>query len=196
MDVLTGLKSEIFRPAITFIIPGILAGTPYFFVLEYFYSDLSKHVTDHPTLSTFLSAVVSTAFGLIAYELGTSIENNRIDVALKKADPLFEDEWYKYLRCTFPVPPVAEDYIHNQILFLKFELSAVAALLISFPGTFLAWFLQGHPGYMSSAIVAASFMFGIRYFYKEAESSAKILARVRKEILKGVGCPPSCEPEP
>jgi len=37
MDILGSLKSEIFRPALIFLIPGLIAGSPFLFVVDHYH---------------------------------------------------------------------------------------------------------------------------------------------------------------
>src|SRR5690606_3214150 len=71
MDPLGSLKSEVLQPALVLIIPGLIAGAPYLFVLDHYLPWVAPFADDHPTLSTFLSLIASAVFGMLVYEFGT-----------------------------------------------------------------------------------------------------------------------------
>lgn len=189
MDILSGLRSEILRPALTLLIPGLVAGAPIVFVLQHYQPGLLAFADDHPTLSTFLSLAASAMFGMVTSDLGTHIESC-LDRLLLRRDKAFEEEWYGYLRCTFPEKPVAYVYVHDRVLYLHFELAMAAALPISLIGTIWAWAIRTDFSCVWFFWTVLALVVGGAFFVKEAYSTAKLLGKVRKHLLKGVGQPP------
>jgi len=93
MDPLGSLKSEVLQPALVLIIPGLIAGAPYLFVLDHYLPWVAPFADDHPTLSTFLSLIASAVFGMLVYEFGTNIEAKWIDQQLRAKRENFDEEW-------------------------------------------------------------------------------------------------------
>jgi hypothetical protein len=192
MDQFGGLKTETFRPVLMLMIPGLVVGIPGLFVLQHYQPDMFSFADSHPTLSAFLSVVVSAIFGVLTYEIGTNIEVHWIDKHLEKNDSAFLDDWYRYLRCILPEGSVAHGYIHDRVLYLKFEVGMASALMLCIPIIIWAWVIRGD--FKWSWFLGLTFILvvGIRYFLFEAQQSAVGLAKLRKEVLKGVGMPPNC----
>lgn len=190
MDYSAALKSEIVSPAVTLLAPGVIALTPYVFLLLHYHPEIYAAGIAHATLTTILGFLVSTGFGLFAQELGTRIEAFVVDPILIKKDNAHKDNWYKYLRCTFPDNLVARSYIENLVLHLKFELNTASALIISWVG--LLWLMIVDAGFeVSTFFVVTGFIFVVVvYLVFEAVGTGKVLGRVRAELLKGIGSPP------
>ncbi len=106
MDLTSGLRSEIFRPIVTIIVPGILAAAPFVFLAAQLYPPIRLFIAESSTLATFLGFTISIGFGLLSQEMGSTIEVWCLERRLKKVR--FEDSteefyqnWYRYL-CTAP----------------------------------------------------------------------------------------------
>lgn len=190
MDYAAVLKKEIFHPAVTLLIPGIVAGAPFCFITVHYFPDLWHFITDYSNLAAALVFLISVAFGLITQEFGAQFESKVIDGHFTKKDPDHMECWYRYLRCTFPDEPVGQGYIGHLVLLLKFELNLSFALVICLFGLF--WLSVVKPTFPVDALAwaAAAMLVAIAYLFYEAFCTAKNLARVRKELLKGVGSPP------
>lgn len=74
MDLLSGLRSEVIRPALILMIPGLVVGTPALFLLEHYQSSVFSFAESHPTLAAFLGVIASAIFGVLTYEVGTNTE--------------------------------------------------------------------------------------------------------------------------
>ena len=192
MDVVGSLKSEVFRPALMLLIPGLVAGAPFLFVLLTYQPAVLDFADSHATLSTFLSFVASAVFGMITYDLGSHIEVSFIDRRLKrKSNSTIVEDWYRYLRSYLPDRLVAYNYIHDRVLFLHFELGMTAALPFCAVGTTWAWFVRCDFPTTWFIYSIAGLFFATFFFLYEACSTAQMLADLRKELLKGFGSPAS-----
>lgn len=190
MDFATGLKTEVFRPSVTLLIPGIVAASPFPFVTVQYHPELLEFAVSHSTLAAVLGFLVSIGFGLLVQELGSAFEALVIDKRLSLTNPHHMDEWYLYLRCTLPQDLIGRGYIHDLVLFLKFELNFTSALLVCWFG--LLWLFSLRPIFAAfhfAAITAGFLIVGGLFAYVSFKTAA-VLGRVRKELLKGVGCPP------
>jgi hypothetical protein len=190
MDYASVLKKEIFRPAVTLLIPGIVAAFPFCFITVHYFPDLWHFVIYYSNLAAVLSFLISVAFGLIAQEFGAQFEAKVIDVRLNQKNPEHLENWYRYLRCTFPVEPVGQGYIGNLVLLLKFELNLASALAVCWLG--LLWLSVVKTTFSGDvfAWTTAAFFVAIVYLLYESFCTAENLARVRKELLKDVESPP------
>jgi hypothetical protein len=119
MDLLGGLKTEVFRPVIMLMVPGLVVGSPALFVLQHYQPGLFDFIESHPALSTFIGSIGAAILGVLTYEIGTNIEADWIDKRLVKTRPNFEDEWYMFLRCVLPERSIAQDYLNDRVLYLK-----------------------------------------------------------------------------
>ena len=191
MDFATGLRSEIFRPIVTLVLPGIIAAAPFVVLAVQYYPRLWDFISTESATAVFLGFILAIGFGLISHDLGTNIERAWIDKILEKKDSEYMDDWYRYLRCTFDnsSPPVGQKYIHDLLLYLWFELNLAVALAIGWIGTLLLQFLSPVLSPSTFKIITAISVLVIAYLLWEAYNTGKILARVRKELLKGIAPP-------
>ncbi|MFC6980376.1 hypothetical protein ACFQH7_17155 [Microbulbifer taiwanensis] len=84
MDLIGGLKTEVFRPVIMLMVPGLVVGVPTLFVLQHYQPGLFDFIESHPTLSTFIGFIAATILGVLTYEFGTNIEAKIIDKCIEK----------------------------------------------------------------------------------------------------------------
>lgn len=187
MYVLNGLRSDVFRTVLVIIIPGLVAGVPLLFILEHFAPGTLKYMSANPTLASFLVLFGASTLGMIATQFGTRIEVWWIDRDLAEEVVDFESDWMRYLRCTLPDDLVAKGYINGRVLHLQFELAMSAAFVMFCAASTWAWSLHRSctcgslQTYLLIGLAAAI------YFAYEAKSTAKLLARLRKELLTGIG---------
>jgi len=134
MDAENALKSEIFKPIVITLAPGMLALSPYFFVATYFHPSLLA------TLNNYEIPGLATGFALIVIA-GYMLENfgSRIEDLLwrtyKGQDDL--DNWHKYLKATPDQNPLLGNYIGSIVLRMKLENSLVATFIVMWFG--LTW---------------------------------------------------------
>ncbi|GJM06180.1 MAG: hypothetical protein DHS20C09_21760 [marine bacterium B5-7] len=190
MDLLGGLKTEIFRPVIMLMVPGLVVEGPAIFVLQHYQSDLFGVIKSQPTLFTFIGFIAAVILGILTYEIGTNIEAHWIDKRLKKERPKFDDEWYMFLRCTLPERTVAQDYLNDRVLYLKFELGMASALPLCLMFSTWAWIIRNDFYTKWFVILLIVIIISTTYFLFEAKQSGAGLARLRNELLKGIGDPP------
>lgn len=192
MDLLGGLKTEVFRPVIMLMVPGLVVGTPALFVLQYYQPGLFEFIELHPALSTVIGFIAATILGVLTYEIGTNIEAHGIDMRLKTTRANFDDEWYMFLRCTLPERAVAQDYLNDRVLYLKFELGMASALPLCLIISAWAWFVRDDFYTKWCIALSVGLLIGTIYFLFEAYQSGAGLAKLRKELLKGIGDAPKC----
>lgn len=191
MDYEQTLKSEVFRPAVTILVPGLVALTPFVLVVFHFYPATQAFAKETSGIATFVALLAALALGLLAQELGTWIEEKYVKSAVKKEDPQADENWNQYLRYTLPENLVAVSYITNLVLHLKFELNMAAALGLFWFG--LCWFVALNPVVSIAAFwVSEVFVaFAIIFFAYQSAATGKVLARVRALLILGVGPPPT-----
>jgi|GEM_PF-1319775 len=197
MEKLSSLSISFDRVLIQLVMPGVVAIITWIPVILGDCSGLVKLLEHHSTTKQFLTSnfitsistliLIGLIVGMILENLGSLIESRIIDKILSRKDANFYTTWFKYLRLNFDGnEPIGQRYISSIILRLKFELSFSLAIgsftigLISlnhnheiFPWTCKNEFFF----YVFPFIVAI-------YLLVEAYQSAKIIAKVRKELVE------------
>lgn len=186
MDLVSTLRSEIFRPAVTIIIPGATAALPYFFILAHYFQSLHNFAQHHQAIALFLAFIVAVAFGLIIEDFGSLFEVQVLDRRLKKKDNRYMEDWYRYLRLAFQEEPIGHRYLRSLTLRLKFELNFGASLIVFWLG--VMW-LENVKSFLSARAfwwTTVSIALAVAYLLWESYNSSTNLGKVRREILKGV----------
>lgn len=190
MDMTSALKSEIFRPTVIFIIPGSVAAMPFIFLAVHYFPSLENFLSGNSLLAFLLSLIIAVGFGLVACELGSRVEDSVVDKINRSRDPEIDDIWYRYLRCAFATEPIGQRYIHELVLHLKFELNMGCALLITTAGSLWLNVVDTFISWCTFTFLAIGFVGAAAYLAWEATATGLVLAKVRKELIKGVGAPP------
>ncbi len=74
MDAEKALKSEIFRPVVITIVPGLIALSPYLFVAAYFHPDVSRQIKGNELLAVAIILTIAIAVGHVLEDIGSRIE--------------------------------------------------------------------------------------------------------------------------
>ena len=132
--------------------------------------------------------------GLAALTLGTLFDSmsswieTEINDACLKQDEEFKDlqeVWHIYLRTAFSLQPIGTGYVAATVMMLKFELNCSVSLV--FVAGECIWLLYLRVMPLGSALICLFACFVLMAFllYSSYQSS-KVLARARKELLRGV----------
>ncbi len=134
MDAENALKSEIFKPIVITLAPGMLAVSPYFFVAQYFHPSLFDSLKDHevPALASVFALVIIV--GYILENIGSQIEHLLWRTYEEPGDL---EKWHDYLLSKTDASQTICSYISSIVLRMKFENSIIAALAIFWLG--LTW---------------------------------------------------------
>ncbi len=213
-------RKEIFQSVVTLLVPGIVLLCPFAIKLMLTYPWLLEFATSNPGASVIISGVFSIAVGLILEDLGAWLET-KWDARLNKDkeswirrlfgdwveikwDKYFDKGkakrtqgehikiWKRYLQLTFQSEPEGQVYLLSILLRMKFELSMVFAVPVSWLG--FLWlhlnqmyacngtvFLWSGRAFGFGSLLA----FGLTcYLIKESFDSADTMARTRKLLVK------------
>ena len=155
MDFVNVLKNELFRPVATLIVPGSLAFFPYALLIANINPGVVSVWEGH-------NGVVVTMFLMVALALGMVIENigSLIEILI---DGVLGDEhinrWREYLGLRVQDEIIGQRYLRTLVLRLKFELSALVAIPISYLGFLLLNQVSGYWSFFSMIIGISLFSF-------------------------------------
>ncbi len=182
MDLSATFKNEVYRPVVTIVIPGLVALTPYVYLLFASQPPLYAFAMKQTVFTGLVGVLAVIAVGFLLEDLGSLIESRVWEPLQKNREELME-EWYEYLRLSFTTEPVGQKYISRVVMRMKFELSFSLSLV--FCGVGSIWLKYRLATGIS--VVAILVMFGVAaYLLWESFNSSKMLRKIRHELLKGV----------
>lgn len=190
MDLITGLKSEIFRPLVTLAVPSSIAIAPFVLVVLARFSEVERYWRVHPSAIIAVILVVIVAGALILEDVGSRIEKSCWNRLIKKGDSQFETNWRKYLRLKTTDEVVGRRYLQIMHTRMKFELAAAPALVCHTIG--LNW-ANHQIGFLSTTeiwVVSCGLIILMAYLLIESYTNAKALAILRRDIIAAVGVQP------
>jgi hypothetical protein len=189
VDLTGTLKNEIFRPLTTTVVPGVVAVTPYVFLLLATVPGAHGFRTENPEATAVLIGTAVLAAGLIIEDVGSFIEFRFCEALLKrklkkKAPPVDLDaQWNRYLRLKVQDELVGQRFLRTLLVRLKFELSMAPALAISLIGLWRIQALFSPLGCREATAVSILGLFLIGYLLYEAYRSVETLWETREEII-------------
>lgn len=207
----SSLRSEIFRPFVTLIVPGTFAIFPYIIVFLHLYPKLPVLILKHEGFSIILFLIAVIAAGILLEDLGSIVESYIYDKLLSfelpergcffsdiwnlgkikwKKEPLSDSDhvknWYKYLELAFKIEPVGHRYLRTRLLMLKFEISFGFACIFFWFG--LVWldylYILKLPTPMRFWHISVLLLSITFYMFWEGYNSAVVLSRTRKQVLE------------
>jgi hypothetical protein len=185
MDISSVFKTEVFRPVVITLVPGVAAIAPYFFLLDHYFPGAASVVAEHETTAVILVVLAAIGVGYILEDLGSRIES-LIWGRLKDAAGQDDAEWFSYLRTSFKSEPIGQKYIGDLVLRMKFENSSCPALLLLACG--IIWLRC--VGYIQATLPVVAVVLAIivlaAYLLYESIESTRLLRTVRKHLLLGV----------
>ena len=174
-------KTEVYRPVVTIVIPGIVALAPFAYLFEEAYPHFVVFAKDFQSLAAIACLLAVIAAGFLLEDLGSLLESRVLDKFHSDKDQMLED-WYDYLRLAFETEPIGARYISSVVFRFKFELSFGIALLIAEVGCIILKFTTV-PDFPISVLLVVPVI--CAYFIWESNSSSILLAKLRRELLKG-----------
>lgn len=204
MDIASSLKSEIFRPLVSLVIPGFISIFPYLFVTRAYYDGLELFWNKSPYPSMATIFIMALTVGLILEDIGSRIEcywdkliNNSIEHPIlcptnsSTKCPLkntisIDDNWNDYLKLELKDEIIGQRYLKTILTRMKFELSMGPALFISASG--FLWLnskTEIMNPYSCFIIFILTNILG-SYILCESFEGVKLLKRVRQIIIEGV----------
>lgn len=184
MDISSVFKTEVFRPIVITLVPGLMAVVPYLFIVHYYFPNIASLFSKHSSAFIIVVLLVCIAFGQILEDFGSLIETAMWKwVVGSKHD---NEIWNEFLRTHFVKEPIGLRYMRTIVLRMKFENSFIAALCFFSAGIFwlgIVGFIGRHAHVL--LILAVTFLL-ILYLAYESYESAKLLKEQRINLLKGV----------
>lgn len=183
MDFLSSLRSEILRPLVTLLIPGVIAGAPWWGVLFSWFPSAYNFFSRQPSAAWSIILGSSLAAGLILEDLGSQLEAKVLDRILdRQTNKRHLIEWNDYLMSNHDGQSNAEHGLSRLMLRFKFELSMVPAALACSIGLVVLQQRTSLLGARWWGFVVASGVVAL-YFLFESYESSQLLAKTRRTIL-------------
>lgn len=186
MDLTAPFKDEVLRPITTWVIPGSIAIAPYILILGSYVPRVMHFWDAHEAAGTAVITICVLTAGLILDNVGASIESNWWDRLLVTKYSNHLNDWDRYLKLRIKDEIVAQRYLKDFVMRMKFELSMAPALLLFWGGLmwlnalYAIWEPRGVL-FMSGLLVG-----GALYFLRASYVSARVLSRVRTSILEAI----------
>jgi len=185
MDISSVFKTEVFRPIVITLVPGVTAMIPYFFVLNHYFPGAADVAEKHETTAVILAVLAAIAVGYVIEDIGSRIES-LIWRFVKDAGGKDQEEWYLYLRTCYKTEPIGQKYIGDIVLRMKFENSFSPALLVLALGLIWLRCVGYFQATLPALIVVIAILILAIYLFLESVASVKVLRDVRKHLLIGV----------
>jgi hypothetical protein len=182
LDLIAGLKSELFKPLVTLLVPGAIAVGPYVLVAHGRIPACETFWKEHSVAFVSVVLIGVIAAGLVLENIGSRIESGW-DKLLGRKIKGFEDDWHAYLRLRNTDDVVGQRYLRTILTRMKFELSAAPALVFHIFGMVWVKWLFDVPGWLDLIIIILFLIVLTIYLVWESFSSAKVLAKVRADII-------------
>jgi hypothetical protein len=182
LDFATALKSEIFRPFSTIIVPGTIALAPFLPVVAHFNPELPRFWNAHGAafVALLLVAIVATGFAL--ENIGARIEV-AWDRLIAKERKAHSREWVSYLKLEMKDELVGQRYLRGVVTRLKFELACAPALVIGCVGLGWSNHVTSRWEWCNVALTCLFALSVAAFLLNESWSGAKVASQTRRLIL-------------
>lgn len=187
MQVFENIKFDVNRFIIGIFIPGIFATTPFMLVFFEFFPDAQLYILNSDGLLTLFIFCISITAGLIIEDIASQIELKVYDNINICEYPEHKEEWDKYLSLDIPTNTdlIAQRYLRNILIRMKFELSMAVALIIAFIGLYQLNDLTSFTENITNLnIYLVIYFLLILFFFYESFQGSRLLIEKRKLILK------------
>lgn len=185
MNLFAAFQSEVFRPLVTLLIPGVFGMSSWIMVLFWKYPYLKALALANCVETAVILFFVIPAAGMMIEDLGARFETYRDGKLNTKPKGEHLRIWYDYLRTAYEKDkePIGRGYIRTVVLRLKFELGMAIASIITVAGVAMLYFLGLRGGRALLFVVLLSLL--AVYEGAEGIASHKLLARTRRELMRG-----------
>lgn len=186
MEKITSLNLSLDKAVIQILIPGMLAVTPFLFLLLDTLPPLKLYLINNQTVLITTFTLLGVAAGMIVDNIGGRFEVHVIDKSLKDKFPFFESDWAKFLCITYEHEPVGHRYLRNMLFRMKFELSTGIALILMAIGSAIIacrFGLFANSFWSTIFCLIMQLLISSYLLFIEAKSSAKILAKTRMMLV-------------
>jgi hypothetical protein len=187
-DIFSAFGSEVFRPLVTVLVPGLIALSTFFWALLERCPTAQRLAETRRLESAVVLLLAALALGEILEDLGSHIESF-FDWLKQKKDPDFLVKWHDYLALSFRQDPIGRGYIKSLVLRLKFELGFSLGLLACGIGVFTTKI-----PFCTKLGIDAVILAGIGVGLLEAWQTHGTLATARHELLARLAGQPQNNP--
>lgn len=179
MDAETVLKSEIFKPIVITLVPGIMAAAPFVFVSLHFYPMLFNEFERYQIFYITIMLAIIIAVGLVLEDFGSRLEVSFWnDISTDKDD----DNWYEYLNKPRTNAP-SDSYIRSIVMRMKFESSfAFGSVFFAIGITWL--FLLDKLSCCAYALGTISVLMLAAYLFCEFRAGVQLLIELRARLAR------------
>jgi hypothetical protein len=189
VDLISGFKSELFRPLAILVVPGSFAVAPFALLLAKHNEEIGNFLITSGLGFFAIFLVVSTAAGLVLENVGARIERG-IDWCLNdRYLPRHWDQWGAYLELKTDSEIVANRYLRTVVVRAKFAFAFVPALISFIVGLWLLQCDQEIWTYRSIIITTIVLLALICVLYVEGVRLSEVMAEARCRVLASHGHP-------
>jgi hypothetical protein len=189
MDLISGFKSELFRPLAILVVPGSIALAPFFLLVAANNPEIGRVSNENPFGMVGILLILATASGLILENVGSRIERGIDQCMVERYLPAHDDLWCRYLELKTDSELVAQRYLRTVVTRTKFVLSFLPALLIFLLG-FLVLDIELQVWTRTSVSAAVIFVvLLVCFLFVEAIRLIEVLAEARCRVLAALGKP-------
>ena len=181
-EILSGFGSEVFRPLVTFFLPGAVSISSWVVACLWACDSIRKLADTNRVETLGILSLLVLFFGLICDDMGSRLESSWLDTRVTDglSAAKHEENWYRYLRQAFAVEPVGHRYLRMLVLHLKFELGTGVAFILALPGI---WWLPVAYGWRF--LLTTAFAVIVPYLILEGRSTHEVLRKLRHQMLDG-----------
>jgi len=186
MNIVTGLRNELFRPLVQILVPGTVALAPYALIAAYYNPKLYSFWDKHANTFGVLALVAVIAAGFLLEDIGSKIELHW-DKVLNKEREDHNADWKRYLSLRLKDEIIGQRYLERVVLRMKFELSLVPALVLALLGILWLNLVTSYWSWLAVVIAALLMCLLIWFVWTESYKSANVASETRKVILGSDG---------
>src|SRR4051794_24499276 len=124
-DVFAAFGSEVFRPLITLMLPGLIALSSWCVALFQWFQPFSDLAARNHAEAGIIIALAGLFAGLVIEDIATRVETTVFDgIREHITRGKHFREWFQYLRIAFKTEPAGRRHLRNIVMRLKFELGS------------------------------------------------------------------------
>jgi hypothetical protein len=188
MDPTSAVRMDAIPIIATVVAPGAFVSAPYLWLGLANADRVRGFLDKHEALTVAAAILLWIVVGFTVESLGSYIEVHWIDERRPdRADAA--DAWWRYLRIAWEKEPIGQRYLRRIVAAFKFELNMSVAAACTIPGVFLLG-LEGHVGNGAAFTLIAVCVGAALGLFAMANTSSRVLAELRTQLLRGVGEPP------
>jgi hypothetical protein len=180
----SAFTSEVFRPLVTLLIPGMIGISTWFVALLWAFPSIRLLVGRNHTESSLVVLVAMIFAGMVFEDFGSRWEEWLDRRADKATDGEHAKTWFMYLRSAFVSDPIGRRYVRSVVLRLKFELGIAFSMISAIGG--LVWLIWLGMAFKPSLLLFLVAIVFVTWGLSEATATHQVLAQTRAELLKEI----------